>query len=453
MASIYKLGRDRKKKHAPWWISFINHTGKRKQVKGFTDKSQTEQLAATLEKEAHLRRTGMIDAAQEELAKQKHASLELHLAEFQKALSRRKNTTKHVGLTMSRVRRVLDGCGFSTLGQLSAERIEAFLDEIRSEEAFGHRTHNHYVQAIEQFCTWLVKTRRLGTNPVVGLTRLNCQTDLRHRRRALTQEEFVQLVQSASTSDKSIQCYSGSLRAMLYQFGYLTGLRRNELGSLTPSSFQLDGDEPTLTIAATISKHRRRDVLPLHPALATWLKTRVPHMTPEEPLFPKLARRKTWLMVKTDLERVGIPYVTAEGVADFHAAGRHTHITELFRNGATLAEAMGLARHSDVKMTMRYAHIGLSDQTRALAALPNPCQHIVSISGVSVGQSVAQPDSDRQSGGPHACDATPSPVTPSGISRQKKSPADTAGDLWRRRELNPRPESPEMRPLRVYFVV
>ena len=33
-------------------------------------------------------------------------------------------------------------------------------------------------------------------------------------------------------------------------------------------------------------------------------------------------------MVKKDLERVGIPYKTEEGVADFHAAGRHTHITE-----------------------------------------------------------------------------------------------------------------------------
>jgi hypothetical protein len=38
-------------------------------------------------------------------------------------------------------------------------------------------------------------------------------------------------------------------------------------------------------------------------------------------------------LVKFDLERAGIPYKTADGVADFHAAGRHTHITELLRNG------------------------------------------------------------------------------------------------------------------------
>jgi site-specific recombinase XerD len=72
-------------------------------------------------------------------------------------------------------------------------------------------------------------------------------------------------------------------------------------------------------------------------------------------------------MVKKDLERVGIAYETEEGIADFHAAGRHTHITELLRNGASLPEAKELARHSDVSMTMRYTHIGLNDQAKAVA--------------------------------------------------------------------------------------
>jgi site-specific recombinase XerD len=72
-------------------------------------------------------------------------------------------------------------------------------------------------------------------------------------------------------------------------------------------------------------------------------------------------------MVKKDLERVGIPYETAEGIADFHAAGRHSHITGLLRNGATLVQARELARHADVRMTMKYTHIGLDDQATALA--------------------------------------------------------------------------------------
>ena len=49
-----------------------------------------------------------------------------------------------------------------------------------------------------------------------------------------------------------------------------------------------------------------------------------------------------------------------------------THITELLRNGASLVEARELARHSDIRMTMRYTHIGLDDQARAVAAIPAP---------------------------------------------------------------------------------
>jgi site-specific recombinase XerD len=79
-------------------------------------------------------------------------------------------------------------------------------------------------------------------------------------------------------------------------------------------------------------------------------------------LFPKLAKRRTWLMTKKDLERAGIPYQTEEGIADFHAVGRHTHITELLRTGASLVEARELTGHSDIRMPMRYTHIGIEQQ-------------------------------------------------------------------------------------------
>jgi integrase len=109
------------------------------------------------------------------------------------------------------------------------------------------------------------------------------------------------------------------------------------------------------------SKHRRRDVLPLHPHIVEQLRLWLSQLKPTDKVFPKLDRRKTWVMVKKDLERVGIPYETAEGIADFHAAGRHTHITELLRNGASVPQAKELARHSDVRTTMKYTHIGIED--------------------------------------------------------------------------------------------
>jgi len=120
-----------------------------------------------------------------------------------------------------------------------------------------------------------------------------------------------------------------------------------------------------LTVEAEFSKHRRKDVLPLHPELVVMLRDWLRGMAPGEKLFPKLATAKTGAMLRKDLDGPA-EFETAEGVADFHAAGRHSHITELLRNGATLPEAMKLARHSDIKMTMKYTHIGIADQAKAV---------------------------------------------------------------------------------------
>ncbi|MCY2966468.1 MAG: site-specific integrase [Planctomycetota bacterium] len=281
---------------------------------------------------------------------------------------------------------------------------------MRSAENFGHRTYNQYLQAMTTFCNWCASTRRLPTNPVLGIERLNTAVDVRHPRRALTAEEFAKMVQSARSSGVRIQGYSGEQRARIYLLSYLTGLRRNEISSLTSQSFSLKSDPPTLMVDAKSSKHRRKDVLPLHPELAEMLPEWLRGLNPGEKLFPKLGDRKTWRMVKMDLERAGIPYQTEEGIADFHAAGRHTHITELLRNGASLPEAKELARHSDIKTTMKYTHIGIADQARAVGNIPVPKRgpavspspdaalHRRCISGDSDCLPVSQSDEDEEGG-------------------------------------------------------
>jgi hypothetical protein len=202
------------------------------------------------------------------------------------------------------------------------------------------------------------------------LPRLNIAEDVRHQRRALSAKELMALVHSADTSKKKVQGYTGTLRARLYRLAYLTGLRRRELGSLTVGSFKLDGDPPTLTVEAACSKHRKKDTLPIHPELVGLLREWLPALDEGAFLFPKLERKKTWRMVKTDLEAAGIAYETEEGIADFHAAGRHSHVSGLVNSGVSLAHARQLARHGDVRMTMRYTHVGLEDQAEALRSLP-----------------------------------------------------------------------------------
>ncbi len=439
MASVFKLGRNKRKRNAPWYFEFQDEHGKKRMRKGFTDKGLTEQLAVKLETEARLRRAGFIDPKQVELAEGMESSVAKHVDDFERSLVNRKNTTKHVQLTLSRVRRIVAGCHFGKLRDLSAERVESFLIGLRDKEKFGHRTYNHYLQAFEGFCNWLVKKRRLAANPVVGIERLNAAIDTRHQRRALSVDEFRKLILAAESSDKTIQCFSGKERAKIYLLSYLTGLRRGEIGSLTPRSFQLEGNPPTVTIEATISKHRRKDVLPLHPELIRLLRVWLDGFGPDEQLFPKLARRRTWLMVKKDLERAGVPYQTKEGIADFHAAGRHTHITELLRNGASLPEAKQLARHADINMTMRYTHIGIEDQARALRGLPVPCQDIVRNPAVFDCPEASPTVADRHGTAYEPARVSNCPTAPCDTDRQKKAPPDKDGAEWRRRESNPRP--------------
>lgn len=369
MASVFK--RNKRKKNEPWWIQYKDHLGKRKTAKGFTDKGLTEQLAGKLESEARLRKTGLIDPEQERYAEVKQAALKTHLTAFEESLA--DNSPKHCTVTMSRVNRIVDGCGFATLADIQSEPVQVFLRSLRKKaKDISPRTYNHYIQAMDSFCNWCVLTKRILANPLLGLERLNTEVDIRRQRRALTADEVGQLIESARNSKEKVNRVTGEQRARIYFLAYMTGLRKSELASLSPKSFDLDADRPTVTVEARHSKHRRKDVLPLHLELVAELRKWFVGLAPSDKLFPDLAGKNTADMVKYDLEKIGIPYCNDAGFADFHAAGRHTHITELVRSGASLPEVKQLARHSDIKMTMKYTHIGMEDQARAIGNLPMP---------------------------------------------------------------------------------
>ena len=126
-----------------------------------------------------------------------------------------------------------------------------------------------------------------------------------------------------------------------------------------------------------------------------------------------------------------------------------TIITGLLRNGTSLVVARQLARHSDVKMTMRYTHIGLEDQAKGIRNLPtdpswlktrcptapasqhisSSLQHICSKSCVCEGQAGTPAGSDCHSTGKKKDDASTDEATPYGMQRQKKAPPVTDGAL------------------------
>jgi hypothetical protein len=93
------------------------------------------------------------------------------------------------------------------------------------------------------------------------------------------------------------------------------------------------------------------------------------------PVWPGTWWHKDAEMIRPDLEAAAIPHVVdgPEGplYVDLHSI-RHTFVALLDRSGATLKEAMQLARHSDPKLTMAvYGRAQLHDLGKAVGRLPS----------------------------------------------------------------------------------
>lgn len=445
MASVFKLGKNKGRKGAVYHIEYVDYRGKTRRKRAFSDRALSQQLAAKIEREQLLRREGLIDPKQEQIALQQAVPLADHLLDFEKALGQKGSTKDHVKKTVSRTRRIFKDAGMETIRDIEPEAVEEVLQEMLESDEIGHRTYNHYLQAIDSFCRWMTP-KRMATNPLSGMHRLNTEVDIRRKRRALSVSEMERLLKSARDSNTTIECFDGELRARLYLTSFLTGLRRRELGSLTPTSFKLDREQPVIVVEAACSKHRKKDTLPIHPELLVLLREWLPSLKPSQHLFPKAERRRTWRMVRRDLERIGIPYETDDGVADFHAAGRHSYVTGLLLNGVGLVHAKELARHSDVKMTMKYTHVGLEEQARSLVSLPAPktapeledqsaVSELVSESDVSTSESTT-PIGNRR----HKEESlNPSRSKGLGFQSRQVSCDGVQCQNWRRGESNPRP--------------
>jgi len=68
--------------------------------------------------------------------------------------------------------------------------VERFLVHLREKEGLSVQTSNHYFKAVKSFVRWLVRERRLKSNPLDGISALNVATDGRHDRRTSEMLQF-----------------------------------------------------------------------------------------------------------------------------------------------------------------------------------------------------------------------------------------------------------------------
>ena len=117
---------------------------------------------------------------------------------------------------------------------------------IQSDSGVSIQTSNYYLTAIKGFCRWLVRDRRMPTNPLTDTSRLNANTDRRRERRSLTVEEFARLIE-ATQSAQPFRELTGRDRAVLYLVASNSGLRESELASLETASYKFLCNPRTVT--------------------------------------------------------------------------------------------------------------------------------------------------------------------------------------------------------------
>jgi integrase/recombinase XerC len=372
-----------------WTASWYDHTGKRQERStGTTDKAAAERLLKKWTTDATLRRENVIDARAEAIGKQAQRPIKEQLADWKSALEAKGITQKRVGMVYGRADRLVNECRFQSLATIEPARVHSFIRGMQDDD-LAPRTINGYLQAFKQFIGWAMAEGRVAVNPIasVGMVRVVGQT---RTRRPLTVEELEWLIH-ATESGPSYQRLTGPDRAMVYRLATGTGFRAAELGSLTPSSFNLDSDPPTVTVRAAYSKRRRDDVQPIRQDLAELLR---PWLAGRDAAAPvAVLPGKLPPMVRADLRRARAAWIRSTEsrserrsrresdflaehdrnghVVDFHAL-RATYITMVVKSGAMPKVAQDLARHSDPKLTMNvYTKLGIHDLGGALDRMPS----------------------------------------------------------------------------------
>ena len=413
------------------WYGTLNG----QQVPLCRDKQAAERMLRKLETDAALSGVGLADP----FAEHRHRRLTEHLEDYAAHLRAKGDTEVHVCQTVACVRAMLAGCEFRVLADIDAGRAAGWLTGLRQPgrreisipsgmheftpaqaaavigisgaalraaikrhgleaggsgkarkyprrtvevlvdrtgRGCGPQTVNHYVRAVRGFFRWMVRAKRIGTNPLDTLPLLNTQSDIRRGRRELTEEELRQLLGAARASTRVFRGLTGEDRFHLYLTAATTGFRASALANLTPSDFDLDDDPATVSLAARFNKSRKPKIQPLPADVAAQLRGY---------LKQKEVDRRVWSgtwardhrgaeMIRGDLEAAGIPYAVdgPDGAehADFHAL-RHSYLTLGGRSGIDLRTLQELAGHSKPELTARYSYRRLYDLAGAVEKFPN----------------------------------------------------------------------------------
>ena len=185
----------------------------------------------------------------------------------------------------------------------------------------------------------------------------------------------------------------GPDRMLLYALAIQTGLRSDELRSLTPGRLYLQGERPYVVCMARSTKNKQDARLYVTTDLAVELQRHIRSASPAAPLFEMPSPSNVSRMFGKDLEEARTKWLnTSAGpderrqrergdflartnhngeVADFHAL-RHTCGVWLSMSGVHPKVVQTVMRHSSITLTMdTYGHLFPGQDADVVAGMPS----------------------------------------------------------------------------------
>jgi integrase/recombinase XerC len=321
-----------------------------KELQSFIDELSSDILAKLIQWD--IIRFGRTSAA---------AFLNNHIEDFRQSLLDKGRTKHYVQTTVPRVEKIVEKCKFIKINDINIDIVQHQISELQ----ISDQTKRHYVRSLKQFSSWLYHSNRTSTDILSRLVTPSLKEIVRNRR-ALTAKEVAKLLKVTKNSDTSFYNVSGYERYLIYSLALSTGLRANEIRTLTVIDF--DFIHHTVTVRPKNEKARRGATLPLQKELSIKIKDFTKYKTPAARALSLPS--KTSEMLQADLAQAGIEYKTDQGYADFHSL-RHTFGTILAKSGAAPQIAQKLMRHSDPRLTQNYyTHLLVDDLRSATDKIP-----------------------------------------------------------------------------------
>jgi integrase len=417
---------------------------------GCRDEAAARSILTKLERRAELVKGEVLSVAENAIADHQSTPLSGHVADYISHQTVKGLNQVRIKNTQNRLQRLAEECGFRRLADLNATGLNSWL-AARQAEGMGAGTRNEYRQEMVGFGNWCVRNHRLLNNPFSEVPKADAKADCRRKRRALTEEELARLLDAARRrplleamtirtgknkgkplgklrEESRIRLERlGRERVLIYKTLVLTGLRKNELASITVGQVMLDVSLPYLILNAADEKNREGSTIPLRSDLAADLREWITEKTQEacenvktipfDPEYqkglnlntddsmgqkgqacqelttiPALPNDTPLFTVPRDLVKILDRDLVAAGLArrvevspgkwkidkqdergrtiDVHAL-RHTFGTLLSKAGVAPRTAQAAMRHSTIDLTMNtYTDPKLLDVAGAVEALP-----------------------------------------------------------------------------------